>query len=168
VGDLLEHPKEKSQPEDNVPLKVEDAMVRKVVTVNENSSVREAVKIMNQFEIGSVIVVSEGKAAGIVTERDILKRIVAVAKDANRTKVKEVMSSPLVTIEPRIELEEAVKLMFQMKIKKLPVVEGERLVGLLSLTDVARFHPQIMKMLKRFANEQPAPRSIKKVIDYIV
>lgn len=164
----MAHPKEKSRSEDSVPLKVEEAMVRKVVTVNENTSVREAVKVMNEFEIGSVIVVSEGKAAGILTERDILKRIVAGARDASKTKVKEVMTTPLVIVEPGKELEEAVKLMFQMKIKKLPVVEGERLVGLLSLTDVARFHPQIMKALKQSINEQIAPRSIKKVMDYVV
>jgi signal-transduction protein with cAMP-binding, CBS, and nucleotidyltransferase domain len=59
--------------------------------------------------------------------------------------------------------------MFQMKIKKLPVVDGKRLVGLLSLTDVARFHPQMARMLKRLANSQATPKSMKKIIDrYIV
>jgi predicted transcriptional regulator len=70
---------------------------------------------------------------GIITERDLLKRVVAEARDANKTKVKDVMSSPLVVVEPSMDLEEAVKLMFQMKIKKLPVVDGKRLVGLVSI-----------------------------------
>jgi len=65
-------------------------------------------------------------------------------------------------------LEEAVKLMFQMKIKKLPVVDGKRLVGLITLTDIARFQPQMMKILKQLARRQTTPKSMKKVIDYYV
>ena len=161
-------PRQKEKSEGNMSLKVEDIMVRKVVTVNEDYPVNDAARVMNKFEIGSLIVVSEGKAVGIVTERDFLKRVVAESKDAKKTKVKDVMTSPLVVVGPEIELEEAVKLMFQMKIKKLPVIEGERLVGLVSLTDVARFHPQIMKVLKQYANNQATPKSIKKVMDYYV
>ena len=169
VGGLLSRQKEKEQSDGSMPSRVEDVMVREVVTVNENSSVKEAAEVMNKFEIGSVIVVNEGKTVGIVTERDVLKRVVAESKDAKKTRVGDVMTSPLVVVGPKIELEEAVKLMFQMKIKKLPVVEGKRLVGLLSLTDVARFHPQMMRMLKQLANSQTAPKSLKKVVDrYIV
>jgi len=169
VGGLLSRQKEKEQPDGSMPSRVEDVMVREVVTVDENFSVKEAAEVMNKFEIGSVIVVNEGKTVGIVTERDVLKRVVAESKDAKKTRVRDVMTSPLVVVGPKIELEEAVKLMFQMKIKKLPVVEGKRLVGLLSLTDVARFHPQMMRMLKQLANSQTAPKSLKKVVDrYIV
>ncbi|MEM3640319.1 MAG: CBS domain-containing protein [Candidatus Bathyarchaeia archaeon] len=149
-------------------LKVEDVMVREVITIDENSTVKEAAEVMNKFEIGCLIAVRKGKAIGIVTERDLLKRVVAEAKDANKTKVKDVMSSPLVVVEPHMELEEAVKLMFQMKIKKLPVVDGKRLVGLITLTDIARFQPQIIKILKQLAIKQSAPKSMKKVIDYYV
>jgi signal-transduction protein with cAMP-binding, CBS, and nucleotidyltransferase domain len=78
------------------------------------------------------------------------------------------MTSPLVVVEPNMDLEEAVKLMFQMKIKKLPVVDGKRLVGLVSLTDIARFQPQMMTILKQLAARQSAPKSMKKVIDYYV
>jgi len=169
VGGLLSRQKEKERSDGSMPSRVEDVMVREVVTVDENSSVKEAAEVMNKFEIGSVIVVNEGKTVGIVTERDVLKRVVAESKDAKKTRVGDVMTSPLVVVGPKIELEEAVKLMFQMKIKKLPVVEGKRLVGLLSLTDVARFHPQMMRMLKQLANSQTAPKSLKKVVDrYIV
>jgi len=115
-----------------------------------------------------LIAVKKGKAMGIVTERDLLKRVVAESKDANETKVRDVMSSPLVVIEPSTDLEEAVKLMFQMKIKKLPVVDDKRLVGLVSLTDIARFQPQMIKILKQLATKQATPKSMKKVIDYYV
>ena len=149
-------------------LKVEDIMVGEVITIDEDSTVKEAAEVMNKFEIGCLIAVRKGKAIGMITERDLLKRVVAEAKDATETKVKDVMSSPLVVIEPSVELEEAVKLMFQMKIKKLPVVDGKRLVGLITLTDIARFQPQMIKLLKQLAKRQAAPKSMKKVIDYYV
>jgi len=154
--------------ESDMSLRVEDVMVKEVITIDENSSVKEAAEVMNKFEIGCLIAVKKEKAMGIITERDLLKRVVADAKDATKTKVKDVMSSPLVVVEPGMDLEEAVRLMFQMKIKKLPVVDGKRLVGLVSLTDIARFQPQMIKILKQLAKRQAAPKSIKKVIDYYV
>ncbi|MGQ9538050.1 MAG: CBS domain-containing protein [Candidatus Bathycorpusculaceae bacterium] len=143
-------------------------MVKEVITIDENSTVKEAADVMNKFEIGCLIAVRKGKAVGIITERDLLKRVVAEAKDANKTRVKEVMSSPLVVVEPHMDLEEAVKLMFQMKIKKLPVVNEKRLVGLVSLTDIARFQPQMIRILRQLAMKQAAPKSMKKVIEYVV
>ena len=159
---------EEEKEEGGLSLKVEDVMVKEVITIDENSTVKEAAEIMNKFEIGCLIAIRKGKAIGIITERDLLKRVVAEAKDANKTKVKDVMSSPLVVVEPSMDLEEAVRLMFQMKIKKLPVVDGKRLVGLVSLTDIARFQPQVIKILKQLAMRQATPKSMKKVIDYYV
>lgn len=157
------------QKESEVTLKVEDVMVKEVITIDENSTVKEAADIMNKFEIGCLIAVRKGKAMGILTERDLLKRVVAEGKDANKTKVKDIMTSPLVVAEPTMDLGEAVKLMFQMKIKKLPVVDGKKLAGLVSLTDIARFQPQMISILKQLAAKQAAPRSMKKVIDrYVV
>ena len=158
----------KKEEETGVSLKVEDVMVKEVITIDENSTVKEAADIMNKFEIGCLIAVRKGKAMGIITERDLLKRVVAEAKDATKTKVKNIMTSPLVVVEPGMDLGEAVKLMFQMKIKKLPVVDGKRLVGLVTLTDIARFQPQMIKILKQLAMRQAAPKSMKKVIDYYV
>lgn len=159
---------EEKKEESGVSLKVEDVMVKEVITIDENATVKEAAEVMNKFEIGCLIAIRKGKAMGIITERDLLKRVVADAKDANKTKVKDVMSSPLVVVEPNMDLEEAVKLMFQMKIKKLPVVDGKRLVGLISLTDIARFQPQMIRILKQLAMRQTTPKSMKKVIDYYV
>jgi len=159
---------DKKKEQGNMSLKVEDAMVKEVMTIDENSTIKEAAEIMNKFEIGCLIAVRKGKAMGIITERDLLKRVVAEARDAKKTKVKDIMSSPLVVVEPKMDLEEAVRLMFQMKIKKLPVVNEKRLVGLVTLTDIARFQPQMIKILKQLAIRQAAPKSMKKVIDYYV
>jgi len=158
----------KKEEESGVSLKVEDVMVKEVITIDENATVKEAADVMNKFEIGCLIAVRKGKAMGIMTERDLLKRVIAEAKEANKTKVKNIMSSPLVVVEPSMDLEEAVRLMFQMKIKKLAVIDGKRLVGLVSLTDIARFQPQMIKIVKQLALRRDAPKSMKKVIDYYV
>jgi CBS domain-containing protein len=160
-------PQEKTD-KGNVSLKVEDVMVTEVVTISENASVKEAAGIMNQFEIGSIIAVRKGKAIGIVTERDLSKRVIAEGIDAKKTRVKDNMSSPLIVIAPDTELEEAMRLMFQKKIKKLVVVDQKHLAGLVSLTDIASCQPAIIKLLKTFAAAQNTPKSMKKVLDYYI
>ena len=165
---LLSDENGEEQEEDLLPLKVRDVMVREVVTVDENASVKEAVEIMNEFQIGSIIVLEKGKAKGIVTERDFLRRVIAEAKDVMNTKVKEIMTTPLVVVEPGMDLEEAVKLMFQNKIKKLAVVDANKLVGIVTLTDIARVEPQMIRMLKQLAAKQETPKSMQKVIDYYI
>jgi CBS domain-containing protein len=152
-----------------ITLRVEDVMVKEAITIDEEMTVKEAADLMNKFEIGCLIAVGKGKAVGILTERDLLKRIIAEGKDAAKIHVKDVMTSPLIVVEPKMDLAEAVKLMFQMKIKKLPVVEGTRLVGLVSLTDIARFQPQLMTIIKQLAAKQTTSKSMQKVIDrYVV
>jgi CBS domain-containing protein len=151
-----------------VTLKVEDVMTMEVITIDENASVKEAADVMNQYEIGCLIAVRKGKAKGIITERDLLKRVIVEAKNAKKTKVRDVMSSPLEIVAPGTSLEEALQLMFQKKIKKLPVVEKNRLLGVVSLTDIARCQPAIIKILKSFAMAQDTPKSMKKVLDYYI
>jgi CBS domain-containing protein len=155
--------------ESSVTLKVEDVMTREIITIDENATVKEAAEIMNLNEISCLIAARNGKAIGIITERDLLKRVIVEAKNPRKTKVAEVMSTPLEVVSPDMNLEEAVKVMFEKKIKKLPVVEKKQIVGLVSLTDIARCQPAIMKILKSFAAVHNAPKSMKKVLDkYIV
>ena len=90
-----------------VTLKVEDVMTMDVITIDENASVKEAADIMNQYEIGCLIAVRKGKAIGIITERDLLKRVIVEDKNAKKTKVGEVISSPLEVVAPSTSLEEA-------------------------------------------------------------
>jgi len=165
---LLSDENGEEEGEDLLPLKVRDVMVQEVVTVDENASVKEAVDILNELQIGSIIVLENGKAKGIITERDFLRRVIAEAKDVMNTKVKEIMTTPLVVVEPGMDLEEAVKLMFQNKIKKLAVVDANKLVGIVTLTDIARVEPLMIKMLKQLAAKQETPKSMQKVIDYYI
>jgi len=165
---LLSGENGEEQGEDLLPLKVRDVMVLVVVAVDGNSSVKEAVDIMNEFQIGSLIVLERGRAKGIVTERDFLRRVTAEAKDVMNTKVKDIMTSPLVVVGPDADLEEAVKLMFQRKIKKLAVVDADKLVGIVTLTDIGRAAPQMIRMLKQLVAKQETPKSMQKVIDFYI
>jgi len=149
-------------------LKVKDVMTREVVSVDESASIKEAVDIMNELQIGSLIVLEKGRAKGIVTERDFLRRGIGEAKDVMNTKVKEIMTTPLVVVTPNTDLEEAVKLMFQKKIKKLAVVDANKLVGIVTLTDIARTGPQIMEILRQLAAKKETPKSMQKVIHYYI
>jgi len=150
-------------------LKIEKVMVVDVVTVEAEVTVREAVELMNRNEIGCLVVVDkEEKPVGIITERDLLKRVLANRKDPVRTKVKDIMSKPLVTGTPHMDIEAAVRLMFEHKIKKLPIVENSQLVGLVTLTDLVRFQPQIIRILKELSSQQLPPKHMKKVVDYYV
>ena len=138
-------------------------MVKEVVTVETNATVRKAVRLMNNREIGCLVVVKEGKPAGIVTERDMLKRVLVAGRDPRAVEVGEIMSKPLFSMKPGKRIEEAVKLMFRHKIKKLPVIENGCLVGLVTLTDLLGS----LEMTKWF-EELPlkkTPRRMKKVID---
>ena len=151
-----------------VSLKVEDVMTTEVIAIDENASVKDAADIMNQNEISCLIALRKGKAIGIITERDLLKRVIVEAKNAKKTKVVEVMSSPLEVVAFGTDLEKGVRLMFEKKIKKLPVVDKDRLVGLVSLTDIARFQPTIITLLKSFAAAQDMPKSMKKVLNHYI
>ena len=143
-------------------------MTREVISVDENSTVKEAVEIMNEFQIGSLLVLQKGKAIGIVTERDFLRRVIVGAKDVMNIKMKEIMTTPLVIVAPDMDLDQAVRLMFKKKIKKLAVVDANKLIGIVTLTDIARYQPRMIKMLKKLTTGQATPKSMQKVIDYYI
>ena len=159
---------ETNSEQENVTLKVEDVMTREVITVDENATVKEAAKLMDKKGISCLIALKKGRAIGIITERDLLKRVIVEARDPEKTKVVKVMSSPLEVVAFGTDLEEALRLMLKKKIKKLAVVDKESLLGLVSLTDIARCQPTIIKILKSFAVAQDTPKSMKKVLDYYI
>jgi CBS domain-containing protein len=148
-----------------IPIKAEDIMVTEVAVMDEDISVKKAAEIMAQEGVSAIIVTVEEKAKGIVTERDIIKRIVAEDKNAKKTKMKEIMSSPLVTIEPNTDLEEAARLMFEKKIKNLPVTHENRLIGLINLQDICRLQPAILRILKQ---TMKTPKNLQKVLRYYI
>jgi len=149
-------------------LNVSDVMVDEVITIDADATVQKAVRIMNKHEIGCLIVVLKGKPVGIITERDMLKRILAKSVDPVKVKVSDIMSVPLIVGKPGMEIEDAVRLMFKTKIKKLPVVQRGRLLGLVTLTDITRFQPHMIRILKKLSVKELSPKRLKKVVRYYV
>jgi len=113
-------------------------MVRNVITLQKDASVHEAVQLLNKHKIGCVVVVHNGEIVGIVTERDLLERVLEKCKNPKKTYVSEVMTRHVITGTPDMDTLEATRLMFKLKVKKLPITEGNRLVGIVTLTDIAR------------------------------
>jgi CBS domain-containing protein len=113
-------------------------MVKDVVTVQTDVSAHEAVKLMNKNRIGCLIAVYNGEILGIITERDLLEKVLEKSKNPKETKVSEIMTRQVVLGTPDMQLVEATRLMFKNKVKKLPIAKGNRLMGLITLTDIAR------------------------------
>jgi CBS domain-containing protein len=134
-------------------LKLEDVMVEDVIAVEEGATAKEVAELMNKHEIGCLIVMKMGKPAGIVTERDLVKRILLESKDPEKTKISEIMSKPLIVGKPQMELEQTVRLMVEQEIKKLPVTQDGKLVGLITLTDILRFQPELLRIYNLLHND---------------
>ena len=126
---------------------VRDVMAKNVKTVKTDDTVHAAVQKMNKFDIGSVIVVSSGRPIGIITETNIMRRIVEPRMDPATVWAKDIMSSPLTTIDENTPLEEAAKIMVDKKITRIPVMKGDKLVGLISSTDILKASPTQLGIL---------------------
>ncbi len=113
-------------------------MVQEIIKIRADATVKEAVEMMNKHGIGCLIAIKNGKPIGIMTERDILKRVIPESKNPEKAQVSEVMSTPLIAGGPDMYVEDAARLMFKKNIKKLPIMENGKLVGLLTLSDIAR------------------------------
>lgn len=119
-------------------LQVKDVMVKDIITVQAEETVKKAAELMDKHNIGCLIVINFDNPIGIVTERDMLKKVVLERRDPGRVKVGNIMSAPLITSHPQADIRDAVRLMNERRIKKLPVIEDGKLIGLVSLTDVMR------------------------------
>lgn len=118
-------------------MKVKDVMTKNVKTISPTATMAEAAGTMKKNRIGSLVVVEGGRVVGIITERDLAYKIIAEERSLN-TKVREVMSRDLKTIDPERSLKDAAKLMATHVIRRLPVLKEGKLVGILSIEDIMR------------------------------
>jgi len=137
-------------------LSVRDIMTGWVATADPERSLREAATIMVKAHVGSVIVMSKGKPVGILTEGDISR---ALSEGANPDKItiKKVMTKRLITISPDKRAEEAARLMAEKQIKKLPVVDGGSLIGMLTQTDIVASSFDLVTSLKEMVRARYRP-----------
>ena len=118
---------------------IREAMTTQPKSVESSTSVVDAARLMEAENVGSVPVVEDGRLVGMITDRDIATRVVGGGKDPQSTTVREIASRDLVTVDPQQDLDEALRLMAQHQVRRLPVVEEDgRLVGILAQADVAR------------------------------
>jgi CBS domain-containing protein len=119
-------------------MKVKELMVKNVITLRTDTSVHEAAKLLNKNKIGCLVVVRDGDIEGILTERDLLERVLEECRNPRETKVSEIMTKDVIVGKPDMEIYEATSIMIKSKIKKLPIVEKSHLVGIITVTDIAR------------------------------
>ncbi|HEX9061330.1 MAG TPA: CBS domain-containing protein [Clostridia bacterium] len=118
-------------------MKVRDIMTKDVAYINPLSPITEAAQLMQKHNVGSIPVCDNSGVIGIVTDRDIVVRNVAHGTDPKSTKVQDVMTSQVTTANPEMDVNDAARIMTQSQIRRIPVVENNFLVGMVSLGDVA-------------------------------
>jgi CBS domain-containing protein len=111
---------------------------REVHTIGPDARVIDALRLMAEKDVGALIVTEGGKPSGIISERDYARKVILHGKSSQDIAVREIMTSKLVTVQPRQTVEECMALMTSKRIRHLPVIEGERLVGVLSIGDLVK------------------------------
>ena len=116
---------------------VRDAMTENPSSVDASASVVEAAKLMRDEQVGSLPITDGGNVVGMITDRDITTSVVADARDLEKTSVGDVSSGDPVSVEPDKDLEDALQLMASNKVRRLPVVQDGKLVGIVAQADIA-------------------------------
>ena len=131
---------------------------RAVLKIGADASVLEAVQQMVEANVGSLLVADGDGVAGIVTERDYLRRVVVEGRTEKETSVREIMTSPLVVVTPDTSVDECMALMTDRRIRHLPVVDDGEVVGIVSIGDVVKFQSRERSFEIQFLHDYIAAR----------
>jgi len=118
---------------------VEDVMTKNVISIDSSLTVKDAAIMMTDAKVGCLVVTKDNAPAGMLTERDLVRRVISIDKPSS-TLVSEIMSTPLITAKPDYNLWELAQIMKTKKIHKIPVEKDNRLVGIITATDIVRLH----------------------------
>lgn len=128
---------------------VREVMSKNVKVVRPDSSVKEVVATMNKFNIGSIVVVQGERPVGVITERDILRRALEPGLELETLTARQIMTSPVITIDENASIDEASRLMVKKGVKKLLVTKNnDELVGILTFTDIVTKVPDMLSILE--------------------
>jgi CBS domain-containing protein len=131
---------------------VKDVMSSPVITINENETASKAAQLMNKHNVGCIVVIGkQGKPLGVITERDLVARVLARNSQASKLIAKEVMTSPLITVDPDETLSEAARRMSHLNIRRLGVMYKGNLVGLISSKDILAITPELLEIIQEKA-----------------
>lgn len=149
---------------------VKEVMSKRPRTGRPDMTVKEAAALMLQEGVGSLVVIEGGEPVGILTERDLLYKVVAENKMPSRTKVERVMSTPVITVSPGSSVSEATKRMSDLRLRRLPVVERGKLIGMLTEKDILKLSPSLIELTREWskvgAGTGPRPNGTGQVAGY--
>jgi len=141
---------------------VEDVMKKNVISIDSSLTVKDAATMMTDAKVGCLVVTKDNEPVGMLTERDLVRRVISADKPSS-TPVSEIMSTPLITAKPDYTLWELAQIMKTKSIHKIPIEKDNRLVGIITSTDIVRLHSlasgsEICKIteqvLKRISSEK--------------
>lgn len=136
---------------------IKDVMSSPVITVDEKATVNEVARLMEQHKLGCIIVTGKDeKPLGIITERDLVERVLAKNSKPSKMTAKEVMTSPLITIDPEETISEAARRMSRLNIRRLGVVYRGQLVGIVSSKDILAITPELIEIIQEKAKIEGA------------
>lgn len=150
-------------------VEVKDVMSSPVRTVREDEDITKVSRTMARSNVGSVVVVDKKrKPLGMITEKDIVRRVAAKGLHPNKIKASKIMTKPLRTVEPTLNVKETVKKMKQLKVKRFAVMEGGKLVGIVTGTDIVQITPALMDVMEEKSKIQPItePRETSALAGY--
>lgn len=134
---------------------VKDIMTKRVITISPDKTVYDAARKMARARVGTIIIVQNGKPIGIITESDIIKKVVAKNLKPSDIRVTEIMSSPVIYVNADDDIEKVKDIMRKYRVRRLPVIQQGKLAGIITTTDIARLQPEIFNLVK--------PRVIEEV-----
>lgn len=140
---------------------VGDAMTKRPITIAGTLTIEECARLMAERHVGSLIIMEGDNPAGIVTEQDFVRKVMAKGKDAKRVRVSEIMATSLLTVTPDIDIYDALVLMRDNNIRHLPVLHDKDMVGFLTLKDILKVEPQLFDiMVDRFELREESRKPI--------
>jgi len=142
---------------------VREAMTEEVLTATPVMTVAKAAKLMSERGVGSIVIVKGKKPVGILTERDVLQKVVSADLRSSKVRVGKIMSTPILTIGPDVEITEAARVMIRNRIRRLPVVEQGELIGIVTASDMTSISPGLVEVLPE-RPEIPASEEIEQSV----
>ena len=145
-------------------IRVIDAMTETPITIFSDITLKDCARIMAENHVGALLVKNDGELQGVLTEQDIVRKGVAAGLNPEKTKVRDIMAKDIITILPEKDIYDALIIMRDSNIRHLPVVDGKKMIGLLTLKDILKIEPQLFDiMVEKFELREESRKPIHQI-----